>query len=79
VLGKDEGLHTSRKMITARCLAWMGLLCHNVDDPKNEYFSQALTIWSRWFEKASQDLKEEDKTEVRGIIKILGIPPDNEP
>ena len=69
---KDEGLITSRKVLLARCLAWMGLLSDNTDEPKNEYFSQALSIWTRWSEKIIDNPKEEDKDEMIEVTRILG-------
>ena len=68
--GKDEGLLASRKVLLARCLAWMGLLSDNSDEPKNEYFSQALSIWTRWSEKI--DNPKEEKDEIIEVTRILG-------
>jgi hypothetical protein len=63
----------SRKVLLPRCLAWMGLLSDIMDEPKPEYFSQALAIWARWSEKAIHDPKEEDKDEMLEVTKILGL------
>jgi hypothetical protein len=49
----------------------MGLLSYNTDEPKNEYFSQALSIWTRLSEKVLQEPKEENKDEMLEIIGIL--------
>lgn len=62
----------SRKTLLARILAWMGFLSDSTDEPKVEYFSQALSIWSRWAEKLLPDPKEEDKDEMTEVTKILG-------
>jgi len=51
----------------------MGLLSESTDNPKNECFAQALSIWTRWFEKVNHEAKEEDKAEIGDITKILGI------
>jgi separase len=51
----------------------MGLLS---ESSKNESFSQALAIWSRWSDKAIADTtKETDKEEMKQVAMILGIPP----
>ena len=73
MLGKDEGLHGLRKLVLARCLGWIGLISENTENPKSECFAQALSIWSRWFEKVSQDAKSEDKDEMSRIVKVLGM------
>jgi len=52
----------------------MGLLSNNVDDPKNEFFAQALAIWSRWSDKAINDPKERDQEELTSLVKTLGTP-----
>jgi hypothetical protein len=70
--GKDEGLLATRKVLLARCLAWMGLLSDNSDSLKNEYFSQALSIWTRWSEKIIDNSKEDDKDEIIEVTRILG-------
>jgi hypothetical protein len=49
----------------------MGLLSDNTGEPKNEYFSQALSIWTRWSEKIIDNPKEE-KTEIIEVTRILG-------
>jgi hypothetical protein len=73
--GNDEGLVASRKSLLARCLAWMGLLSDNTDEPNNEYFSQSLSIWTRWSEKVILDPKEDNKDEILEVTKILGNHP----
>lgn len=56
----------------ARCLSWMGLLSDANDNPKNEYLSQALAIWTRWSEKAIHDSRDVDKNEMADVVKVLG-------
>ena len=70
---KDEGLAFSRKALLARCLVWMALLSDNTDNPKGEYFPQALAIWTRWSDKIMRDPKEQDKDEIVEVAEILGI------
>jgi hypothetical protein len=62
----------SRKMLLARILAWMGFLADSTDEPKVEYFQQALSIWTHWSEKLFPKPKEEDKDEMTEVTKILG-------
>jgi tetratricopeptide (TPR) repeat protein len=50
----------------------MGLLSDNTDSPKQELFSQALAIWSRWSEKVIHEPGEQDKDELLEVSKILG-------
>jgi len=65
----------SWKQLLARILAWLGLLSDSTDEPKVEYFSQALSIWTRWVEKVLPQPKEEDKDEMLEVTKILGLEP----
>lgn len=72
VFGKDNELGFCRKALLTRCLVWIALLSDNTDDPKTEYFSQALAIWTRWSEKVVHDSKEEDEQEIVEVTRILG-------
>lgn len=64
-----------RKTLLARILVWMGFLADSTDSPKIEYFSQAVSIWSRWAEKSLPEPKDEDKHEMTEITKILSPSP----
>jgi hypothetical protein len=66
-----------RKTLLARILVWMGFLTDSTDSPKIEYFSQALSIWSRWAEKSLPESKEDEKHEMAEVTKILGPFPRN--
>jgi hypothetical protein len=72
VLRKDDGLIRSRKLLLARCLAWVGLLHDFTDSPKNEYFSEALAIWTRWIDKLIHDPKEENRDGMIEVAHFLG-------
>jgi uncharacterized protein YyaL (SSP411 family) len=52
----------------------MGLLSDTTSTSNNEYFAQALAIWSHWSEKAIHDAKDADKPELLEVTKILGNP-----
>ena len=65
----------SRKQLLARILAWMGFLADSTEEPRVEYFSQALSIWTRWVEKLLPEPKEEDEHEMLEVTKILGLEP----
>jgi hypothetical protein len=51
----------------------MGLLADNTDSPKQDFFSQALAIWSRWSEKTLHEPKEEETSELNELTSILGF------
>ena len=51
----------------------MGFLADNTDSPKQDFFSQALAIWSRWSEKTLNERKEEETNELDELTSILGF------
>jgi len=54
----------------------MALLSDQTDQPKQEYFSQALSIWTRWSEKVITDPTPDNLQEMSEVAKILGtVPP----
>jgi len=53
----------------------MALLSDQTDEPKHEYFSQSLSIWTRWSEKVITDLTPDNRQEMSEVAKILGTFP----
>src|SRR5271170_1308491 len=49
----------------------MALLSDQTDETKHEYFSQALSIWTRWSEMAISDPTPDNRQEMTEVSKIL--------